>query len=378
MWLRTVAGDALGRELQPEELLLRHGNAKHELSWREEITAAETALVQNVFGLELVVVIVAHPRRAEAATHLLVGNGHQDDVAVERDLLALEHDERVELRHARALHVERTAPPDLAVRNLAAERIARPSRGVCRHDVHVVQEHERLRRTAALEPRHDDRAARSGFEAFERNALSLEDAGQKVGGLGDVTGRDRRIDSNVALERLQCFRVDALPIRRLGGERRLKSEGGEKDDGKSHRCSCEGRFFDESAHGTGACRCGAMRPSVACGAFEPSLPGQRQEGRASRARGRASTGRGPTSIRSKSAMGNSGSGESGSKPMKRAKLTLGRTRSRLPIAAPEKTKVASTLSIEAPGTGPSNALKTEITPVDQDLRSGGRMSDPPP
>ena len=46
-----------------------------------------------------------------------------------------------------AFHVDRAAPPDLAVGDLGAERIVLPARRIGRDDVHVMQQQQRLRRS---------------------------------------------------------------------------------------------------------------------------------------------------------------------------------------------------------------------------------------
>ena len=51
-----------------------------------------------------------------------------------------------------------------------------------------------------------------GLETLDRDAFALEDTDQQIGRLGDVAGRNRRVDADVALKRLERFGVDGLPI----------------------------------------------------------------------------------------------------------------------------------------------------------------------
>jgi hypothetical protein len=134
-------------------------------------------------------VVVAHPCRAEDAADLFIRYSHQDDVARERNLLTLERDECVQVRDARPFHVECAASPDLAFDDFRSERIARPARTIRRHDVHVMQEHQGLRRPASFQPRENHGPPRTGLVTRDRNALSLEDALQQIGRLRDVARR---------------------------------------------------------------------------------------------------------------------------------------------------------------------------------------------
>ena len=92
--------------------------------------------------------VLAHPGGAEPAADLLVRHGHQQDVTLERHVLPLQRDEGVQLSDARALHVDAPRPHNVAFGDLAAEGVALPSRRVGRHDVHVMQEQDRLGRPA--------------------------------------------------------------------------------------------------------------------------------------------------------------------------------------------------------------------------------------
>ena len=142
--LAAVAGDAFRAQLQPDELLLSDGNPVDQRVRREEIAAAEAAFVDHVFRIELGVMVRDHPARAERAAHFLVRLREQDHVARQRHALALQPQERQELRDALSLHVHRAARPQLAAANGRRERIGLPLRAVRGHDVHVMEQDHRL------------------------------------------------------------------------------------------------------------------------------------------------------------------------------------------------------------------------------------------
>ena len=100
-----------------------------------------------------------------------------------------------------------------------------------------MEEHQRLGRTCPFQPGHDDRTARSRLEAFGLDTFASEDTDQEIGGFGDIAGRDGRVDADVALERLQRFRVYGSPVGGLRGESCLKGESDEENARTSHPCS---------------------------------------------------------------------------------------------------------------------------------------------
>ena len=89
------------------------------------------------------------PREAVVLVHLLVGGQREDEVAGGAESLAPERRERDGARRDLALHVERAAPPDLAVDEIARPRVARPLLGVGAHRVGVG---EQARATARRRP----------------------------------------------------------------------------------------------------------------------------------------------------------------------------------------------------------------------------------
>jgi len=145
-------------------------------------------------------VVRDHPARAHRAPDLFVRLRQQDHVAIERHALALEAQKRDQLRDALALHVHRAAGPELVALNGRHERIGFPLRAIGRHDVHVMKQDDSLasrRRHGGLQPREHDRLARRRFVACDRDAVALEDAGEKIGGLARIARRIRRIDGDV-------------------------------------------------------------------------------------------------------------------------------------------------------------------------------------
>ena len=111
------------------------------------VAAAEASLVEDVLGIDLGVVVLAHPRRAQRARRLLVRHRHQDDVA------------RRAARSAASATMNAisctTPSPFMSIvprPQIFPSAISAPNGSCCqrggigRDDVHVVQQQQRLRR----------------------------------------------------------------------------------------------------------------------------------------------------------------------------------------------------------------------------------------
>ena len=117
---RAVTGAAGGAQLHPHRALLGDLDGIDDApvhAHREAARFAERELGAHELGM-----VVDEPARAVVAARLLVGDAGEDDVALERQALALEarDDERGHHRHV--LHVDGAAAPQVAVVDLAAER----------------------------------------------------------------------------------------------------------------------------------------------------------------------------------------------------------------------------------------------------------------
>ena len=95
-----MAGDALRPYLEPNDLFFRNRDAEHELAVDEKVTATEPTFVQDVLGIELLVMILDHPSRAQLASDLFVGHRHENDVTGKWNPGAFEGEKGVEMDHA--------------------------------------------------------------------------------------------------------------------------------------------------------------------------------------------------------------------------------------------------------------------------------------
>ena len=132
MRLRAVPGDPVGRHTKPESPLLRNGNTEDELPVDEDLATANTTFVEDILGIEFIVVVVEHVASTHRPTDFFVVHSHEDDIAVERNLLPCKCQKSVELKDARPFHVDCAAAPDVAIFELAPKGIDRiPATRVC-------------------------------------------------------------------------------------------------------------------------------------------------------------------------------------------------------------------------------------------------------
>jgi hypothetical protein len=207
----AVAALSLGDQTEPEHLFLDDRDQQHRRAVR--VGEADAAFVPNRFGFEDVGSVLLEPRGAHGAADLLVGDREQQEV-VARQLAALgEQAHREELHDAETLRVERAAAADEAATHVARERRERPLGGRGRHDVHVVEKHDRLGRAAAAAKARQQhrflghRADPLGLEPRFLRQL-LEEVGRRRGVARWVLGVDRQI----CAEQLRRLVADLLPV----------------------------------------------------------------------------------------------------------------------------------------------------------------------
>src|SRR5437016_10462774 len=99
-----MACDSFRAQLEPEDLLFRNRNPEHELTWREQIRAAETTFVDHVLRIELAVMVLPHPCGAQLAADLFIGDGEEQYVARKRDLQTFQHQKRIDLANPDTFH----------------------------------------------------------------------------------------------------------------------------------------------------------------------------------------------------------------------------------------------------------------------------------
>ena len=233
---RAVAGSAPGRQLHPQERLLRQG-AGHDrrLGLGEPIAA----LVDDVAAGDQVRMVFGEPPGALPPAGLLVGHGHEEQVALERrGPLTGECEHRHELHDAHALHVDGAPAPQVAVAELAGERVDGPFGRVGRHDVEVVEQAERAAGIAGPARQPGDEVASAGL-ALERGGLEprlTEDAGQELRRRGLVPGRIRRVDTDVLTGDLDRLVAQRLPVRAVRASARWRRPGRPATSGAGRRC----------------------------------------------------------------------------------------------------------------------------------------------
>ena len=164
-------------------------------------------LRQDVVAGDGVPVLVDHPLGTPPPARLLVGDTEVDQRALRTKAVPGEVLERGGHRRRDVQHVDGAAAPDLAVDDLAAERVARPGVAVDRHDVGVAHEAQRRRVGIGAVDAGDERPpTRTGLEPLHGEAGAFEVRLQQVGvaGLAARVGR-AIVDALVADERLQEF-----------------------------------------------------------------------------------------------------------------------------------------------------------------------------
>ena len=185
---------------QPERrahLLRRRAQVQHATA---ELDAVACALVDREVGAARIRMLAHEPLQPEVVADLLVRGRGEDQVAGRLEALARERRQRDRVRRDLPLHVERTSTPDLAVAQLAAERVRVPLRRVGEHDVRVREERER---GAAVRPAHPRDEVRPVGHVRVQLALDprlVEVRAQELRGGRLVAGRIRRVDADQLLE----------------------------------------------------------------------------------------------------------------------------------------------------------------------------------
>ena len=152
----------------------------------------------------------------------------EDDVAVERDVAALQLQHHHQRGGEVVLVVHRAAPVDVAAVAVGAERAVLPLLRVHVDGVEVADDEQRPLPARSLEPRHDVRAVGVGGQQLHRNALGLEHLLHVVGRRLLHAGRVARVDPDQRLEVPQrfCLERDEIRLERcLGGGRADGDQG---------------------------------------------------------------------------------------------------------------------------------------------------------
>ncbi len=239
---RGVAAAAAHAEQERRAHLLGGGAEVERPAAEHDPVAA--ALVDRVVGAHRVRVLADEPREPEVLADLLVGRGDEDEVAVRPEPLPRQARDRDRARRHLALHVERPAPPDLAVDDLARPRVALPLGRVGEHGVGVGEERERRPAPVPADPRDEVGALRHLRDQLDLDARVLEVGPQHLGRARLVPGRVDRVGA------------DELP---------QELDHGAQSDSFAYAVSAF-----RTSHSSGKNRCFTSRPSTSTGV--PCVP----------------------------------------------------------------------------------------------------------
>ena len=215
----AVAGAPLRHQPQPERPLLRRRHREHGPLHPEQLRRAAAALVDDVLRRQRLGVIRFEPLDAARPPRLLVRHRQEHDVARQRQARALQQQHRDQLGHAQPLHVERAAPPDLAVADDARERLLVPVLALHGHHVGVIEQHQRLLAAVAAQDGAQRDAVVARVERLAGDALAFEDGPEEVARQPLPPRRVGRVDAQVVLQDAQRLLEGGVPIDRRRGRR---------------------------------------------------------------------------------------------------------------------------------------------------------------
>ena len=209
-----MAGGPRGAQAKPDRNLIADGNPEYQLVGGESVPRTHATLVQNIFGIDVGVVVGDHPLDSARSAGLLVGSRDHHDVARGHDACLVQRDQRHELLHAEAFHVECSAAPDVTIADDAAERVDFPGLLVHRDDVHVVQQQQRLFRCITTFEPHDQigLAVGSTFIELGREAVAFELGPDQRRGFGGIGGRIDGSNAEVLLEKFESVFFELRPV----------------------------------------------------------------------------------------------------------------------------------------------------------------------
>ncbi len=144
---RAVAGGPAGAHPRPDDSLLRDLDGVDPPAADRHRVAADLVECRGggpaIAGKEEVRALRHPVSRTVRPARLFVGDRRKDQVAAPLTAGPLERQHDAQLHGDHVLHIDCAAPPDHAVDQLSAERVARPRLAVDRDDIHVRQEDQR-------------------------------------------------------------------------------------------------------------------------------------------------------------------------------------------------------------------------------------------
>ena len=217
---------------------------------RPPLAPDTTAFGQAILGVDRVEVLAGHEIDAHPRGPFLPGFRQEDDVAIERHVQSLEHEQRHQASDDVRFVVERPTSVDVAAVSCRAERRKRPLRRLDGDHVCVSHDQQRPPAPVALDTRHEVRA--SGFQRkdLERNSLARQHARQVVHDAGFVARWVAGVETHDRLEMIKRLLLKSRPVGlryrpglrdKAGGGEDERSDGGRRTY-RSLSCHVYSRF----------------------------------------------------------------------------------------------------------------------------------------
>ena len=231
-----MPGDAARGQLDgARNLLERLHRRELDLAARARHAAA---FREAVLGVDFREVLVGHELDADARRTLFAGLGQEDDVAIERHVLPLEHQHDHQAGDDVVLVVHGAAAVDVAAVARGAEGRIRPLLRVDVDDVGVPHDEEGPLLAVALEAGDDVRTLGLEGQDLGRDALRLEHLLQIVGRRLLVAGRVGRVHAHERLKVAERFFVE---LRRVGWLRCLSGRSDDREGDHEQAVAHRGR-----------------------------------------------------------------------------------------------------------------------------------------
>jgi hypothetical protein len=179
---RAVAGPAARRQAHPGHALLRGLDQVDAATAHGGGEPADLAHGLGAVGEQVGVLLDEDPG-AVVPARLLVGGEAQHQLATGCGLRCRAGAHDAQQHRVEVLHVDRAAPPDVTVLDLAAERVDLPVGRLGRYDVEVAVDQQRGATVAAAPARHHVGPARAALDDPALDPDLVEQRGDVLGGL---------------------------------------------------------------------------------------------------------------------------------------------------------------------------------------------------
>ncbi len=227
---RAVPGRTAGDERGPARLLLGGLNLDHrDAAFLQGIRAT---LGETEFRLDLVPVILDHVVDADFRRAFLPGFGEEDDVAVEFDAVALEHDQQHQPGRDVVLVIERAPAIDPAVFAQSAERFLVPFFRLHADDIRMPHDQDRALGAVAIDPRDEICPIRVERIHLRVDALGGKRFFQVICRQRFIAGRIGRIDPDQVDEMVDRFFAHRIPVDQVFVLGDRSQRNGQKQNGE--------------------------------------------------------------------------------------------------------------------------------------------------